>query len=365
MIKKIIAIILSMVFLFGGLNTLVSASVISTNDIDTIDMLIAAGTYLNSTTEPCISGNTYLKQVVPLYNNESKIVAYYVSFTPTGYAVVNNNINNPTVIEFGKGTNETIEDILNNDSNPHIIYNNPVSIYNANNTSLTVQGKNSKDIYDYYPDLKSSNSSLAKQHKEVKNAIMKNRAVIQGDGDYGFIDLGDMPSGKYTSDTILYATSTDWAIMDEFNSIADNHCGATAVTNIALYYAKRGYSKLKINSRLDTFKAVHKIVGNGPVMTIAGSAKEYFSDRGYTLKYSSVGDFSGIKSATTSDRPCGILLADGLFSWHWILSVGWREYTNGGNYLRIMDGWYDTVDRYYKINSGSLWISATEYWVSQ
>ena len=194
---------------------------------------------------------------------------------------------------------------------------------------------------------------------------MKNRAVIQGDGDYGFIDLGDMPSGKYTSDTILYATSTDWAIMDEFNSIADNHCGATAVTNIALYYAKRGYSKLKINSRLDTFKAVHKIVGNGPVMTIAGSAKEYFSDRGYTLKYSSVGDFSGIKSATTSDRPCGILLADGLFSWHWILSVGWREYTNGGNYLRIMDGWYDTVDRYYKINSGSLWISATEYWVSQ
>lgn len=366
MFKKAISIILSLVILFGfNVNTF-ALDAKNSNNIDTLDIIIAAATYLNSNDESdaCISENTYLKQIVPLHNNEGKIIAYYASFTPSGYAVINNNPNNPTVIEFGKGNNKIIEEILSNESNPYIIYNNPVNIYSVNNKSLLQSAVNSSDIYDYYPDLKESNFSLVKRHNEIKQSFLQDRFVIQGDGDYGFIDLSDMPAGDYDDDTILKAESTDWAIMDEFEDIAENHCGATAVTNLALYFANRGHSNLKINnSRLDTFKAVHKIVGNGPVMTIAGSAKEYFKNRGYTLKYSSLGDFSGIKTATTKDRPCGILLADGLFSWHWILSVGWRQYSNGGNYMRIMDGWYDTIDRYYKIHSCSLWISATEYWV--
>lgn len=366
MFKKVISTILCITMLFS-ISTTAFATEPMANEMDTLDVLIAAGTYLNSesTTEACVSENTYLNRTVPLFNNAGETVAYYVTFSPTGYAVVNNNIDNPTVIEFGEGNNQMIEEILNDVSNPHIIYNNPVDIYDASSNTLLQKEPSSNDLFDYYPDLKESNSVLANQHNELKQSLLQQYAMMRGDGDYGFIDLINMPSGTYTSDTILSATSTDWAIMDEFNSIANNHCGATAVTNLALYFAQRGKTNLKINSsRLDTFKAVHKIVGNGPVMMIAGSAKDYFKDRGYTLNYSSVGDFSGIKTATTNDRPCGILLADGLFSWHWILSVGWRQYTNGGNYMRIMDGWYDTVNRYYKLNSGSTWISATEYWVN-
>lgn len=99
-------------------------------------------------------------------------------------------------------------------------------------------------------------------------------------------------------------------------------------------------------------------------MTIADKAKTYFSNRGYTLNTSSVGDFSGIKTAIGNDRPCGILLANGIVDWHWIICVGYRDYSSGGKYMRIVDGWNDTTLKFYMCNSGSLWISASQYWVS-
>lgn len=31
--------------------------------------------------------------------------------------------------------------------------------------------------------------------------------------------------------------------------------------------------------------------------------------------------------------------------------------------MRIMDGWYNNADRYYKINTGSMWLAGSEYWM--
>jgi hypothetical protein len=150
----------------------------------------------------------------------------------------------------------------------------------------------------------------------------------------------------------------------EYSDIASNHCGATAVTNLALYFVERGESDLLYNGdKDDTFEAVHDIVGNGPVMTIAGSASEYFDDQGVSLNYSSVGTTSSYKTAIDNNRPVGLLLAEGIVSWHWILGVGYRNYTSGSMYFRIVDGWYDNMDSYYLPHSGSLWMSATQYWV--
>ncbi len=69
------------------------------------------------------------------------------------------------------------------------------------------------------------------------------------------------------------------------------------------------------------------------------------------------------KTAIAKNRPCGILLADGIVNWHWILGVGWREYSSGNFYMRIVDGWDGTSNRFYKPYSDSLWVSATEYWL--
>ncbi|QQY79006.1 hypothetical protein EDD65_104172 [Keratinibaculum paraultunense] len=364
MFKKIISTILCILLI--SLSTVAFAKETVSKEMDILDILIAAGTYLNSeiATEECISEDTYLEKVVPLFNDMGEVVAYYATFSPTGYAVVNNNVENPTVIEFGEGNNKTIEDILKEKSDYHIIYNNPIEIYETSRVNFSDKNKTPNGLYDYYPELKEIDYDLAYQHDEYKQQLLEKFKMARGDGDYGFINLKDMPSGSYTAKTILSATSTDWTIMDSYNDIAKNHCGATTVTNLALYFAKRGNTNLKINTKRDTFKAVHKIIGNGPSMTIASGAKQYFKDRGYTLNYKSVSNFNGIKSATTDNHPCGILLADGLFAWHWIISVGYREYNSGGNYMRIMDNWFNTVDRYYKIGTGSLWWSATEYWVN-
>lgn len=342
---------------------------LATNSIEEIDALLIAGSILNSPDvedDILSSENTTLNDILPLYNGSGEIVAYYVSFVPTGYAVVNNNRSNPAVIEFGEGGHPLIEDILSVENNPHIIYNNPTEVFSANSLDADVQvmanQANSVDLYSYYPALKEENALAAARLNQLKQMLVPENSVY-GSGGYGFINLGNMPSGSYSSDTITKASTTDWATTGEFSEIAENHCAATAVTNFALYFANRGHSNLKIDTVYRTFEAVHKIVGNGPVMTIADEAKEYFSDHGYTLKTSSIGSFSGIITAVTNERPSGILLANGIVDWHWVICVGYRSYDSGDNYMRIVDGWNDTINRFYLINSGSMWWSATEYWV--
>lgn len=364
MFKKIISIILCISFV--SFSTVAFTEGTVSKEMDTLDILIAASRYLNSeiAIEECISEDTYLEKVVPLFDDIGEVVAYYATFSPMGYAVVNNNVRNPTVIEFGEGNSKMIEDIIKEKSDYHIIYNNPIEIYEGSRVNFSDNDETLNKLFDYYPELKEVDYDLAYQHDEYKQQFLQKFKMTRGDGDYGFINLKDMPSSSYVPKTILSAKTTDWAIMDDYDDIARNHCGATTVTNLALYFAKRGNTNLTINNKLDTFKAVHNIVGNGPSMIIAPSAKQYFKDRGYTLNYSSVRDFDGIKSAADSDNPCGVLLADGLFSWHWIISVGYRQYDSGGNYMQIMDNWYNTVDRYYRIGTGSLWWSATEYWVN-
>jgi hypothetical protein len=369
--KKIICLMLAVIMTFS-MSVSAFAAEIDANDevslidnsIEEIDALLIASSMLNApdiANDILVSGATE-NDVLPLYNASGEIVAYYVSFEPTGYAVVNNNIENPSVIEFGEGVNQLIDDILKVESNPHIIYNNPTEVYSANVNARSVN--TNSDLYTYYPILEEANYAAVAQLAQLRQFVQSDVSVCS-DGDYGFIDWGDMPSGTYNWDMVANAASTDWATTGEFSSIASNHCGATAVTNFALYFANCGYSNLKINSSVyDTFVAVHNIVGNGPVMTIADEAKEYFTDRGYTLKTSSVGSFSGIQTAIGNDRPCGILLANAIVDWHWVICVGYRAYNSGGSYMRVVDGWNDTTLKFYLCNSGSTWISATQYWVA-
>ncbi len=332
-------------------------------NLEEFDIAFAAAVKLNSDNQEddILPNGSKVKNIIPLYDNNENLRAFYITFSPTGYAVVNNNKLNPSLIEYGRGDKKDIEKIVN--SNQKIIYNNPVDVYS--NNYFERSSKSGKNLYDFYPELLQPDLELQNEISILKSEMMKNNITTRGDGDYGFIDWGSMPSGSYSSKTITNASSTSWITTSDTSHLADNHCGATASTNIALYYANRGYSNLKINnSKIDTFKAVHKIIGNGPVMMIAGGTKQYFQDRGYSLSSSSVSDFSGIKSAADNNQIQGILLADGIVSWHWILAVGYRQYNSGGNYMRIVNGWDNTIDVFYKINSGSAWISATKYWVN-
>ncbi|MCI6965803.1 hypothetical protein MR810_01640 [bacterium] len=340
-------------------------------NMDNLDIIVSAYLYVGgiiNTKDP--NTTVTVTKIVPLYDLDGQIVAYYVVFSPGGYAVVNNNVDNPTVLEFGEGEQQKIEGLLTANNNERIVYNNPTSVCGEGSIKSIPENKKSnlKGIYEFYPDLSVKNEALASQLLNAKAEVVRSDAIHQtrGDRDFGFFNASDMPTGNYTSDTITAATQVDWAIMNDYNDIASRHCGATAVTNLALYFAQRGRSNLKINnSKRDTYVAVHGIVNDGPTLAIAGSATTYFSNRGYSLNHSGVGNAAAIKTATTNNRPCGILLADGLFAWHWIIGVGWRQYSSSDDfYIRINNNWDNTVNIYYKPGTGSLWWSATSYWVS-
>ena len=188
------------------------------------------------------------------------------------------------------------------------------------------------------------------------------------DGNMGIINSSALPSGSYTSKTITNAGSVTWTVTSSYKSIVKNHCAAVAVTNLALYFYKRGHYNLMVDTRrgrsiYETFVKVHKIVGNGPVMTIAGKAQKYFKDRGYSLKYSGANTTDAVKKAIDNNRPVGILIADGLFSWHCIICIGYRKYSNGAFYMQVVDGWNNSTSKYYKPHSGSTWMSGTQYWI--
>lgn len=361
--KKLISLVMSLVMVLASSITVFANDLTSfvKENLTAADVIVSAAMHLNSSNnnEDILKRGSYLKNITPLYYNGDSVVAYYVTFNPTGYAVVNNNANNPAVIEFGDGVQEEIE--KNISTQGKIFYNNPVDVYSEGDISVKSMAYS---LYTYFPELLEEDAGLVQEISSAKSLFINNIKPM-GDGDYGFYDLGSMPGGSYSSDLISYASSTDWINTDDVSDIARDHCGATAVTNLALYFAKRGKTNLKIDdSKRSTFIEVHKIIGNGPVMMIAGGATQYFSNRGYTLNHSSIGSYSGVKTAIGNNRILGILLADGIVSWHWILGVGYRQYTSGENYIRIMDGWHNTVDKYYKINSGSMWWSATQYWVS-
>ncbi|NLJ89597.1 MAG: hypothetical protein GX323_01740 [Clostridiales bacterium] len=198
--------------------------------------------------------------------------------------------------------------------------------------------------------------------KQIKKKVKVKIPLFQG--DYGFIDIKNMPYGTYTSKCISLE-DCDWATTGEFIQNTNNHCGAVASTNIALFYAYQGYIGLLINtSKSETFYKIHKSIGNGPVIRIAAKTKNYFKSRGYDLNYRRVTFYKGIKEAIDKNRPCAILLTAGIAKWHWVIGVGYREYTTGERYIQVVNGWRNSSNQFFKVGDGAKIVSVTEYWIN-
>lgn len=365
-----------------------------------IDIIISAYSYV---ADILYGTKTYddvitLRNIVPLYDLNEKIIAYYVTFLlnnnvlpncPSNgntlksewfngfggllgskifenhkycYVVVNNNVENPAAIEFGSGLNEIIENKLLYDSKSKLIYNNPLSIYGGKDIKLLSDHEISKlkDIHFYFPELTLKNHKLAAFHQNIKKTFAR-----RFNGNYPFLTSDVIPAADYTSYTIKGAVSVDWAIMNDYSISASDHCAATAITNLALYFAEAGYSDLKVNNcKDDTFKVIHNITGNGPVMFTAGKAEKYFSSRGYRLVHNNISTIKAAKTTMSKDRPCALMLIGSVFSWHWVIGVGWRQYTAGNDfYIQINDSWNNTINKYYRPGAGAVWWSATSYYV--
>ncbi|NLC54946.1 MAG: hypothetical protein GX769_03590 [Erysipelothrix sp.] len=182
-------------------------------------------------------------------------------------------------------------------------------------------------------------------------------------GRYNFISQANLPKGPYLGQELSLPSDIKWAQTSDFNDIAKNHCGAVFITNLALYYKNIGYDKVLTNNLSDTFSAVHTIVGNGPKMLIAKNSKTYFLQKGYKLKYKTFRSFKKVKTSLAKGQPLAVLLTTGILDWHWVMAVGWREYSCGERYLRVITGWDFTSNKFYRINKSAYLWSITKYWI--
>jgi len=353
-------------------------------NIDALDVLIAASNCLKTddVAESLISEDSKAQEIIPLHCYSGNVTAYYVTFDNESYAVVCNNANNPSVIEFGLGGNPLINEILDKFSDEKIVYNNPYEIYTKETMLLSEDIDKVKNLsmFDYYPDLLQKDDELVKVHAAEKDALLHLSPLLkaqiigtehilpEGKSDWGFLTASQLPSGTPTINNIPNS-GTGWATTGQFRGVRspnpNNHCGPVAITNLALIFHRRGHGTL-VNSRVvDTFWHIYdNYQGDGPNATIANATTRFFRGRGATLRHSGAGTVSACRTAIGNDRPLGFLLANALFSWHWILGTGYRHFSsNNRTYFRIVDGWTNTNDRFHRLASGATWISGTQYWV--
>lgn len=179
---------------------------------------------------------------------------------------------------------------------------------------------------------------------------------------YGIIKKDDL-SIDFTGEMKIEYDNINWAEMKNFDSFAKNHCAATFITNLCIFFENQGNDGLLIDNDIEkTFRHIHSKIGNGPIVTVTSKAKKYFKSKGYDLRYRSVVNSKEIKDAIINNHPLGILLAEAVFSWHWVLGVGYLEIDNL-EFLRIINAWEDTDDRYYLLNNKALFFSAKEYFL--
>ena len=339
--------------------------------MDELDVIVAAAIYLSSeiVEDNLLSEAAHPKEISPLYNFEGEIVAYHITFTTNCYAVVNNNRSNPTVLEFGKEDNPLINEILNSVINPVIVYNDPFDVFHKA-PLMEINPSGIDDIIQIHPELLEDDRDAVAFHSHVRRILeetIPQKNFLKGANDWGFLNLGDLPSATLQKSKSVTSISGDFATTGQFaNSETKNHCGAVAVTNLALIFGRRsGNGKLIINNSVkDTFRKIHPTyVSNGPVATIADKAKDYFKSRKFTLNSSLLGLNSTFKTSIDNNKPIGMLLQNSKEA-HWIIGIGYRDYVENKKtitYFRILDGWNNNTNRFYKLGSGSTLVSGTSY----
>lgn len=354
--------------------TALDVMVAAFRDLSAVD--VEGGTSLWAST-------TGIASHTPLRSASGSTIAHYVKFNPAGYAVVNNNKDNPVVLEYSEedhpepallagqyldfgtaaeqptGTDDEVGTVSNEAKQQLSAYlqstdPNQLLAHAQTRYSLTTIGGR-----DIMLDPKLGGTTLATAPLSTAPLTIFDTAPTASTlgGSYGILKPADLPKQNYSARMLTRASLVTWGTTGEFAKLSGvkNHCGATAAFNVVNYYRVRyGRSKLMLSSRSSTFTALHKKIGNGPVtfVGLTGGLKSYVESRGSSITRTSNGGYANIKTAIDNNRMVIILLAAGLVKWHYVNGLGWRQYSGGAKYIRVMDGWNNTTSRY--IRSGNL-----------
>lgn len=344
------------------------------SELDAVDVMVAAYRFLSSEIpeDDIWSATTAVKTYEPVYDAEGNLIAHYVSFYPEGYVIINNNKENPMALEFsGAGT---LDDIILQQKNINSGTTEGVRI--ASKVDAELQAKQE----EYFEKLRQPNSIEKALHQSMRQKVLSevnqrnfntasmSKEDVRGitvEPMYEILSATEMPTGSYTYDQIsnLGAVNT-WKTTSDFDGVygAHDHCGATGAYNVVNYYSERyGDPSLKLGTPTATFAALYNELGPGPFVyfsEIRDVLSDYVNDRGYSLSYMPLSYYSDIKAYVNSNqnKMCMVLLMSSLIiDMHYVEAVGYREYPGSQQYLRIVDNWNNSSNRFVNglnVNAG-------------
>ena len=145
--------------------------------MDSLDVLVSMHYFLSAPDNGTIlwPKESVIAEIIPLYDEFGNIVAYYGKLENGGYAIVNNNIKNPTVIEFGEDDNPLIRKILNESPTTHIVYGGPFSVNDSDFSVFSSESQGMMDLYSQYPELQDDNEPLTLDDERIRQAIIEFR----------------------------------------------------------------------------------------------------------------------------------------------------------------------------------------------
>jgi hypothetical protein len=338
---------------------------------DLTDALIAAALHSKADNQ---DANIKPINTKELYNTSDEITAYEIILSDYSYIVVNADLSNPIVIEFGQrdelyckystekeyyiGPTYRFERATNKQSELFVSESSKSTEIEATVAELQLAEEKLKTALQSVDTTQKSIHSEARSLFDASsNGISKNKDK----NPYDFIiDFSSLPSASTlsSSKTITSATSTSitpYGTTNDFDGVndADNHCAATSAYNMVIYYMYRNGDTIPTSetAREALFTAIHKRIKNGPV-TPSGyrtRIKKYVNNdmSGYSITVDNIRDnWDNYKAECDSNRMSLMCLWPALFNAHMVNGIGYRTYSNGSKYCQIINNWYSDLTQY-------------------
>ena len=178
---------------------------------------------------------------------------------------------------------------------------------------------------------------------------------------YGFMYAEALTKVSFT-ETKIPVENDSIATTMEFAELADNHCACICTMNTTLLLKANKLletESLDISEdRVELFKEIHDIFGNGPVIWFKPKFDRFFRSKGSRLRAVPIKRLEAFEESIKANIPVGMLVNAGITKWHWVLVIGIRKYEDGSIYLNILDGWNKRNDRFIRYEGRKTFIRA-------
>ncbi len=196
------------------------------------------------------------------------------------------------------------------------------------------------------------NKILQRYHDRVNKPGLSLKSTVDID-DYNIFTETGLPSRGHYADNLpdCLSKGIKWGTTTEFDRYGKNHCASVSIFNIIQYYAHLLKSPdLNGHTRLDTFESIYNLAGKGPTIPVSYRSAFVNSIIPHYKAYAGgrAVSWDNYVAAIRDQRMVYLVLWPSLFNAHYVNGIGFREYYSGEKYVRIVDNWRKTTDRYYR-----------------